>query len=125
MEFFLFLNSVEHFFQKPNLILNVDGCIAVCFVDLMRQCGCFTKEESQEFIDIGALNAIFVLGRRLVLKLWSSSFSIIPYFDIIFVEQVYLTLGNFESNSMGAPLDMLFIRTFESIVIGCPVSTVD
>ena len=50
--------------QKPNLILNVDGCIAVCFVDLMRQCGCFTKEESQEFIDIGALNAVFVLGRR-------------------------------------------------------------
>lgn len=51
--------------KKPNLILNVDGCIAVCFVDLMRQCGCFTKEESQEFIDIGALNAVFVLGRSM------------------------------------------------------------
>ena len=23
--------------KKPNLILNVDGCIAVCFVDLLRQ----------------------------------------------------------------------------------------
>ena len=56
--------TFQLFQQKPNLILNVDGCIAVCFVDLMRQCGCFTKEESQEFIDIGALNAIFVLGRR-------------------------------------------------------------
>ena len=22
--------------KKPNLILNVDGCIAVCFVDLLR-----------------------------------------------------------------------------------------
>merc|ERR1712226_1636316 len=51
--------------KKPNLILNVDGCIAVCFVDLMRNCGCFTKEEAQEFIDIGALNGIFVLGRSM------------------------------------------------------------
>jgi ATP citrate (pro-S)-lyase len=42
----------------------VDGCIAVCFVDLMRQCGCFTKEEAEEFISIGALNGVFVLGRR-------------------------------------------------------------
>lgn len=51
--------------KKPNLILNVDGCIAVCFVDLMSQCGCFTKEEAQEFIDIGALNGVFVLGRSM------------------------------------------------------------
>lgn len=51
--------------KKPNLILNVDGCIAVCFVDLMRNCGCFTKEEAQEFIDVGALNGIFVLGRSM------------------------------------------------------------
>lgn len=29
--------------KKPNLILNVDGCIAVCFVDLLRHSGCFTK----------------------------------------------------------------------------------
>ncbi|QQP51850.1 ATP citrate lyase, partial [Caligus rogercresseyi] len=28
--------------KKPNLILNVDGCIAVCFVDLLRHSGCFT-----------------------------------------------------------------------------------
>lgn len=51
--------------KKPNLILNVDGCIAVCFVDLMRSCGCFTKEEAQEFVDIGTLNGIFVLGRSM------------------------------------------------------------
>ena len=25
--------------KKSNLILNVDGCIAVCFVDLMENCG--------------------------------------------------------------------------------------
>ena len=29
--------------QKPNLILNVDGCIAVCLVDLLRHCGSFTR----------------------------------------------------------------------------------
>ena len=28
--------------QKPNLILNVDGVIAVSFVDLLRQSGAFT-----------------------------------------------------------------------------------
>ncbi|XP_075244726.1 ATP-citrate synthase-like isoform X2 [Convolutriloba macropyga] len=49
--------------KKPNLILNVDGTIAVTFVDLMRGCGCFTREEAQEFIDIGVLNGLFVLGR--------------------------------------------------------------
>lgn len=31
------------FFQKPNLILNVDGFIGVAFVDLLRTCGGFTR----------------------------------------------------------------------------------
>lgn len=30
-------------FQKPNLILNVDGFIGVAFVDLLRTCGGFTR----------------------------------------------------------------------------------
>lgn len=51
--------------KKPNLILNVDGLIGVAFVDLLRNCGCFTREESQELIEIGALNALFVLGRSM------------------------------------------------------------
>jgi hypothetical protein len=34
--------------KKDNLILNVDGCIAVCFVDLMRYSGAFTAEEAEE-----------------------------------------------------------------------------
>lgn len=51
--------------KKPNLILNVDGFIGVAFVDLLRNCGCFTREEAQEYIDIGALNALFVLGRSM------------------------------------------------------------
>ncbi|CAG5125977.1 unnamed protein product, partial [Candidula unifasciata] len=51
--------------KKPNLILNVDGVIGVAFVDLLRNTGCFTREEAQEFIEIGALNALFVLGRSM------------------------------------------------------------
>lgn len=51
--------------KKANLILNVDGCIAVCFVDLMRSCGAFTKEETDELIENGCLNGLFVLGRSI------------------------------------------------------------
>jgi len=51
--------------KKPNLILNVDGCIAVCFVDLMRGCGAFSKEEADEVISNGCLNGLFVLGRSI------------------------------------------------------------
>jgi len=51
--------------KKPNLILNVDGFIGVAMVDLLRNCGCFTRDEAQEFIDIGALNGLFVLGRSI------------------------------------------------------------
>ncbi|XP_031568246.1 ATP-citrate synthase-like [Actinia tenebrosa] len=51
--------------KKPNLILNVDGCIAVSFVDLLRSCGAFTREEANEYIQIGSLNGLFVLGRSM------------------------------------------------------------
>ncbi|XP_075033047.1 ATP-citrate synthase isoform X2 [Mixophyes fleayi] len=51
--------------KKPNLILNVDGLIGVAFVDLLRNCGSFTREEADEYIEIGALNGIFVLGRSM------------------------------------------------------------
>src|ERR1700733_5383850 len=65
------------------LILNVDGCIAVCFVDLLRDSGAFTPEEAEEYIkvsqmnnsspqffilnprQIGTLNGLFVLGRSI------------------------------------------------------------
>jgi ATP citrate (pro-S)-lyase len=65
--------------KKDNLILNVDGCIAVCFVDLMRYSGAFTTEEAEEvpfpsqvnnvhadflqYIQMGVLNGLFILGR--------------------------------------------------------------
>merc|ERR1711967_172338 len=51
--------------KRDNLILNVDGCIAVCFVDMLRSCGAFTDEESNELIENGILNGLFVLGRSI------------------------------------------------------------
>lgn len=51
--------------KKPNLILNVDGIIGVSMVDLFRNSGCFTMEEANEFVECGALNGIFVLGRSM------------------------------------------------------------
>ncbi|XP_013388694.1 ATP-citrate synthase isoform X2 [Lingula anatina] len=51
--------------KKPNLILNVDGFIGVAMTDMLRSCDCFTREEAQEYIDIGALNGLFVLGRSI------------------------------------------------------------
>lgn len=51
--------------KKSNLILNVDGCIAVCFVDMLRGCGAFTTEEADELVRNGCLNGLFVLGRSI------------------------------------------------------------
>lgn len=51
--------------KKDNLILNVDGCIAVCFVDLMRNCGAFNSEEAEDYLKMGTLNGLFVLGRSI------------------------------------------------------------
>ncbi|KAI0937718.1 hypothetical protein AcW1_001476 [Taiwanofungus camphoratus] len=51
--------------KKDTLILNVDGCIAVCFVDLLRDSGAFTPDEADEYIKIGTLNGLFVLGRSI------------------------------------------------------------
>ncbi|GAQ03088.1 probable ATP-citrate synthase subunit 1 [Aspergillus lentulus] len=51
--------------KKDNLILNVDGCVAVCFVDLMRNCGAFSPEEVEDYMKMGVLNGLFVLGRSI------------------------------------------------------------
>lgn len=51
--------------KKPNLILNVDGIIASAFVDMLRNSGTFTREEAQEYIEIGAINSLFILGRSI------------------------------------------------------------
>ena len=49
--------------KKDNLILNVDGVIGICFDDLLRSE--LTKEEADEYIRMGALNGLFVLGRSI------------------------------------------------------------
>ncbi|KAF5851229.1 hypothetical protein GGP41_004072 [Bipolaris sorokiniana] len=51
--------------KKDNLILNVDGCIAVCFVDLVRNGGAFSNEEAEDYLKMGVLNGLFVLGRSI------------------------------------------------------------
>ena len=51
--------------KKDSLILNLDGAIAVCFVDLLRESGAFSREEAEEYIKIGALNGLFILGRSI------------------------------------------------------------
>jgi len=49
--------------KRDNLILNVDGVIGICLVDLLRSE--FSKEEADEYIAMGALNGLFVLGRSI------------------------------------------------------------
>jgi ATP citrate (pro-S)-lyase len=51
--------------KKDTLILNVDGCIAVCFVDMLRESGAFSREEADDYIKMGGLNGIFVLARSI------------------------------------------------------------
>ncbi|MCW4010844.1 MAG: ATP citrate synthase [Candidatus Bathyarchaeota archaeon] len=49
--------------KKDNLILNVDGCIGICFADMLRNE--MPKSEAAEYIQMGALNGLFVLGRTI------------------------------------------------------------
>lgn len=51
--------------KKGNLILNVDGCIGICFVDMLASTGAFTKEEIANIVEMGCLNALFVVGRSI------------------------------------------------------------
>lgn len=50
--------------KRENLILNVDGCIGILCCDMLRSIG-YTPEEVKEFVSLGALNALFVLGRSI------------------------------------------------------------
>jgi citrate synthase len=52
--------------KKGNLILNVDGCIGITFVDMLWSIpNLFTKDEVDEIIELGCLNALFVVGRSI------------------------------------------------------------
>ena len=50
--------------KKNNLILNVDGCIATLCCDMLSGIG-FNKDEIKEFVELEALNALFVVGRSI------------------------------------------------------------
>ncbi|MCK5396704.1 MAG: ATP citrate synthase, partial [Thermoplasmata archaeon] len=49
--------------KRDNLILNVDGCIGICFADMLRNE--MPKKEADEYIQMGALNGLFILGRTM------------------------------------------------------------
>jgi succinyl-CoA synthetase alpha subunit/citrate synthase len=49
--------------KRNNLILNVDGCIGIAFADMLRSE--MPKEEADMYIQLGALNGLFVLGRSI------------------------------------------------------------
>jgi ATP-citrate lyase alpha-subunit len=51
--------------KKNTLILNVDGCIGVTFLDLLNACGTFSPGEIEEMVEIGYLNALFVIARSI------------------------------------------------------------
>ncbi len=50
--------------KKDNLILNVDGCIGLLFLDLMEDIG-FEEKEVAQILDAGGLNGLFLLGRTI------------------------------------------------------------
>ena len=63
--------------KAENLILNVDGCLAVVFLDALESCRnepdgqdandvkCFSEEEIKEIVEIGYLNGLFALARSI------------------------------------------------------------
>ena len=50
--------------KRNNLILNVDGCIGITFLDLLENLN-YTPEEIEDVIYSEALNGLFVLGRSI------------------------------------------------------------
>lgn len=51
--------------KKGNLILNVDGCIGIAFVDMLSSTGSFTAQEIDDIVKMGCLNALFVVARSI------------------------------------------------------------
>ncbi len=82
--------------KKGTLILNVDGCIGITFVDLLWSMpDLFTKEQADQIIDLGCLNALFVCGRSIGLfghifdqKRLSQPLWRVPYDDIAYMTEV-------------------------------------
>lgn len=49
--------------KRDNLILNVDGCIGICFADMLRNE--MPKKDADDYIQMGALNGLFIIGRTI------------------------------------------------------------
>jgi len=76
--------------KKENLILNIDGCIGVLLVDMLKSIE-LTDEEISERLNAGLLNAFFVLGRTIGIighvidqKLLKSNLYRVPYDDVLY-----------------------------------------
>jgi ATP-citrate lyase alpha-subunit len=50
--------------KRDNLILNVDGCAGTLCCDMLRGIG-FNQTEVREFVELEALNSLFVIGRSI------------------------------------------------------------
>ena len=50
--------------KRDNLILNVDGCVGILFLDLLNSLD-FSEKEISDIVETGALNGLFVLGRSI------------------------------------------------------------
>lgn len=46
-------------------MLNVDGCIGALFLDLLASSSAFSKKEAEDIVEIGYLNALFVVARSI------------------------------------------------------------
>ncbi len=80
--------------KANNLILNVDGCIGILFVDMMSSCDAFSKEEIEEILKLGGLNGLFVLARSIGMighvldqKRMQQPLYRHPYDDVLFLDE--------------------------------------
>ncbi|MFH0884206.1 MAG: citrate/2-methylcitrate synthase [Candidatus Micrarchaeota archaeon] len=80
--------------KANNLILNVDGCIGVTFMDLLSSCKAFSKDELDSIVEIGYLNGLFALSRSIGLmghiydqKRLKTELYRHPWDDVLFLEK--------------------------------------
>lgn len=80
--------------KANNLILNVDGCIGILFVDMMSSSDVFSEEEIQQVLRLGGLNGLFVLARSMGMighvldqKRLEQPLYRHPYDDVLFLDE--------------------------------------
>ncbi|PNH09689.1 ATP-citrate synthase beta chain protein 2, partial [Tetrabaena socialis] len=60
-----FKRKLPKYASKFIEVLNVDGCIGAIFLDLLAASGCFSEAEAAAIVEIGYLNALFVVARSI------------------------------------------------------------